>query len=287
MPEQSPVFEVRTEDFDRKVVAASAEVPIVVDFWAEWCAPCRSLGSVLERVVASYEGRVRLAKVNVDEQPRLAARFGVRGIPAVKIFRDGEVATEFTGALPEADVHRLLESVVPSPADRLVARARKQRDAGEGEAAEELFRNALREDSDHAGALLGLAELVLARGRTEEARQLLSRIGEGSPEREAAEGLLSRIEFDRVCGEHGGPAVCEERARENPDELSALYHFGCCLAAHGEYESALQQFLAVLTVDRTFMDGAAREAVLRVFSLVGPRSELATTYRRKLAAVLY
>jgi len=218
MSSQSVIFDVSTAEFDERVLKASAEVPVVVDFWAEWCAPCRSLGPVLERLVAGYGGKLLLAKLNVDKAPELAARYGVQGIPAVKVFRDGKVATEFVGALPEADVARVLASAVPSAADEMVRDADQRLKAGKIDEAESLYRRALETEEGHTGALLRLGTLLLERGDFGEGRKLLGGIEESAAEYAVAQGLLARMEFQEVCHKAGGRAACEERVSANPED---------------------------------------------------------------------
>ncbi|KPK65063.1 MAG: hypothetical protein AMK73_04040 [Planctomycetes bacterium SM23_32] len=281
------VFDVAPGGFEQQVIAASAERPVVVDFWAEWCAPCRALGPVLERVVGSYEGRAALARVNVDEDPQTAARYGVQGIPAVKVFRDGRIAGEFMGALPEPEVRRILGAVLPSATDELVSEGDRLMEEGRLEDAERCYEQALEGDGGHTGAMLRLATLAVERGEQERARELLTRIEEDAPEHKAALGLLARIEFGETAERVGGRSACQARLAERPDDLDARYELACCLAAEGDYEGALEQFLQVLAADRHYHDQAPKDAMLRIFSLVGSRSDLADRYRRQLAGVLY
>jgi len=281
------IFDVTTAEFEARVVRASSKAPVVVDFWAEWCAPCRALGPVLGRLVESYNGKMLLARVNVDREPELAARFGVQGIPAVKVFRDGAVAREFVGALSEADVARVLASVVPSAADELVRNGDARLQGGSPEEAEALYRQAIEAESGHAGALLRLGTVLVERGQAAEAGEVLGRIEANAAEYAEAQGMLGRIEFAEVCREAGGRQTCERRAADGPDDLEARYALGCCLAAAGEYEGAMEAFLQVLTADRNFRDGAAKEAMLHTFSLAGAQSEVVKAYRRKMAAALY
>jgi putative thioredoxin len=287
MQAEPVVFEVGPGEFEQKVLAASAERPVLVDFWAEWCAPCRALTPVLEQVVQSYGGRAALAKLNVDEDPQTAARYGVRGIPAVKVFRNGEVAAEFVGALPEPEVRRVLWPVLPSETDDLVARGDRLIEQGKLDEAEAAFREAVQQDEGHTGALLRLGTLALEGGREHEARELLGRIEEDAPEHAAAQALLGRMELAETCREAGGREACRRRVEEAPEDLDARYDLACCLAAEGEHEAALEQFLLILAADRHYRDQAPREAMVRIFNLVGPRSDLANQYRRKLAGVLY
>ena len=177
-PEQqtSAVYDVDEAGFEERVLARSSELPVVVDFWADWCGPCKQLTPVLERAVAAREGKVELAKVDVDRNPQLQAAFRIQGIPAVKAFRDGRVASEFTGALPPAEVERFFDALVPSEADELAA-------SGD----EQSLRRALEVDPNHDSARRELGKLLLQRGETDEAVGLLARAQlQSDPELQAA-----------------------------------------------------------------------------------------------------
>ncbi len=287
MSSEDLIYDVAPGRFEERVIAASRARTVVVDFWAEWCAPCRALGPVLEDVVRSHGGRAALARVNVDQHQDVAARYGIRGIPAVHVFRDGQVVGQFVGALPRAEVERILGAALPSVADELAEEGSRLAGENRVEQAEERFRRALQERPDHAGALLALGTLVLEAGRTDEARELLSRIEENAPEHDAARDALARIEFAETCQANGGLEACRERAEATPDDLDARHSLACCLAADGQYGEALEEFLLILGANREYREGAAREAMVRIFSLVGPQGELAKAYRRKLAGVLY
>lgn len=225
---------------------------MVVDFWAAWCAPCRQLGPVLERAVEATAGKVELAKVDVDANPRLASSFGVQGIPAVKAFRDGRVVAEFVGAQPAAAVAGFLDSLLPSEAELLAA-------AGD----EDSLRRAVQLEPDRAEAAVPLARLLLARGEVADAEEVLRPV-RGSF---AADGLLARIELDRRGSPDGiGPA------------LSAL--------DSGDSAAALELLIAALPSAGSLRD-PIRRLVVGVLDQLGVESELALEYRQKLASALY
>jgi len=287
MPTRGTVFDVPPGQFDDQVLNAPPNLTVVVDFWAEWCAPCRALGPILERLVAAYGGRVVLAKVDIEQDREVAVRFGIQSIPAVKMFRAGQLVGEFIGALPEAQVARILEAAVPSPADELVAEGDGLLHEGQVAEAAERYEEAFKQEPRHAGALLRLGTAAAEQGDADRARSLLEQIGEDAVEHEAAQAVLGRLDFEAHCRRRGGEAACRRALEQDPDDLDARYDLACCLVVEGNHEGALAELLRVLSTDRSYRDGAAKEAVLRVFALAGARSELANTYRRKLASILY
>jgi putative thioredoxin len=256
---QAMIFDVDESQFLERVVERSREVPVVVDFWAEWCGPCRQLGPALEEAVRKRSGDVELAKVDVDSNQSLAASFGIRGIPAVKAFRDGAVAAEFTGAIPPAQIEAFLNRLVPSRADRLAA-------ADD----EESLRKALEADPRHAGAAAKLGRLLLGRGDRDEALELL----EGLKGDFLAEGLVARARLESEDG-NGQHAVGEELTRafeawDGGDHAAALELLQQAIAAEND-------------PDRRDL---IRRVMVAIFTELGPEDELARRHRRRLAATL-
>jgi putative thioredoxin len=251
--------DVGREDFDTAVIERSFERPVVVDFWASWCAPCRTLGPVLERVASEHGDAVDLVKVDVDANPELAAALGVQGIPAVKAIREGRVVNEFVGAYPESAVRQFFDSILPSEADRLAEAG----DAAEDETeAEEAYRKALEQIADHRGAVLGLAGILGERGQHDEARALLARL----PDDPDVRRLRAHIDLTEAAQE------------SKPDDPLAA------ATATGDWRPVLERLLdEVRAGDR---DGA-RDRMVDIFEILGPEDPLVQEYRAKLASALF
>ena len=280
------ILNVASSRFDQEVVERSREVPVLVDFWAEWCGPCRALGPVLEKVANDSKGSFVLAKVDTEANQDLAAKFNIRGIPAVKLFVDGNVVGEFVGALPEQAVREFIRKHCPTQADKLAKEAKELVASARLDEATEKLRSALKENPEHPGAHLEMARIALTEGKEGEVEEHLAAIPPGADEADVAQILREALQFLTESRNAGGETNCRKRLESNPDDIDARYGLGACLAARGEYREALDEFLAVVTKDKRYRDEAARKAMLVVFGILGVRSELSDEYRRKLSMVL-
>lgn len=281
MSAQPWTIDVGDDDFEREVLQRSATTPVVVDFWAPWCGPCKTLGPVLERLADAHAGAFVLAKVNVDEAPAVAQAFRVQSIPAVKGFRDGALVAEFVGAQPESVVRELLARILPTEADRLVADA-----AGlDATGAIAKLEAALALEPRHGRALLALARLRADAGDTAEALQLIERVTPPSPVLAEAERLAAELRMQ--SGDAADVAALRARVAADASDLGARLALGRALAAEKQYEPALDELLAVVKKDRKFDDGAARKAMLDVFEVLGGDDPLVDRYRSELAKVLF
>jgi putative thioredoxin len=277
---------VGEEDFRDRVLARSRQRPVLVDFWAECCGPCRMLGPVLEKVASERSNELDLAKVDTERNPELSAQFRVSSIPAVKLFRDGAVVDEFVGALPERAVRAFVDAHVPSESARQVAEARAQLSAGDRDAARASLERALAADPASAPAHLELAKMSLADSNEADTRAHVDAIPVGADEWESANHVREAIGFLAGCAAAGGEAQARTAVVRGPEDPAPRYALACCLAARGQYREALDELLIIVAKDRRWRDEAGRKAMLTIFGLAGIRSELSDSYRKKLALYL-
>jgi len=274
------VKDIDQQDFGREVLQRRGEVPVVVDFWAEWCGPCKVLGPTLEKVAQDLGGAFELVKIDVDANQELAAQFGIKSIPSVIAFKNGKPAAQFMGALPEIQVRQWIENLLPTEEDRMVDRARDLVLEGDEMAAEEVLRDIVSRVPDHPDAVTALASLLIARGDTDEALILLGKLPRTAEvERlEAAARVTAAQEID--------VSDIERRLASNPDDDAARLELGQALAARGEYEPALDCLLAVVKEGGDLRE-PARQAMVDVFGVLGPDHPLTVSYRRALANALF
>ena len=281
----SHAIDVSAENFHEVVLEGSRTAPVVIDFWAPWCAPCRALKPILEKLADEYAGKFTLAKINSDENQELAAEFGVRGIPAVKAVVDGQLVDEFTGALPESQVRAFIERVVPSPAELKRRQAREMLDAGMEAQALDLLGEAIALDPRNTPAKIDRLEALVRLNRLADAKSALDELDPLTLEDPRVATLKAHIGFS--SGDAVDPAALIARIAENPNDLTARLDLARHHARIGDYEPALQQLLEIVRCDRKFGDDAARKTMLEIFNLLGAGDELVGKYRRLLASALY
>ncbi|MBN2084488.1 MAG: thioredoxin [Anaerolineales bacterium] len=274
---RADILEVAEADFDQAVIQYSSTTPVVVDFWAPWCMPCRILSPTLEKLAAEAAGTFRLAKVNIDENPGLAARFGVQSIPMLKSFRDGKIAGEMVGAQPESEVRKFLRGIAPGPADQALSEAQGLLTARRWDEAEQAARRALELDPGNSPAAMCLVKALLREGKGSPALEILDRFPTGA-ESSAAErlrplaALLSEV---------------ESSADQPGNVLEAGYLQTARLLARGNYPAALDGLLELLRRDKHYRNDDARKVFLAALEILGEDDPLTRQYRDELASVLF
>lgn len=293
--------------FEQDVIEASTLVPVLVDFWAPWCGPCKTLGPLLDKLEQEYAGKWRLVKVNVDENPELAAHFQVRSIPHVVAFADGRPVDQFIGVLPEGQLRAFIERLVPNAAQTEHELALAALESGQRQAAVDHLQAALALDPGFDEARLDLIEMLLDDERIDEARIEAERLSpkitqgidgrpegsplggrpEGSPLGERYNTLKTRLDALDAATDLPPTGALEERVAANPGDLEARFDLASALIARRDYNGALAHLLEIVKRDRTFRDDIGRKTMLSVFDLASHRPELVAEWRRKLSATLH
>lgn len=277
--------DVGADNFKQVVLEGSKKTPVIIDFWAPWCAPCRALKPVLEKLAEEYGGRFVLAKINSDENQEIAASLGVRSIPAVKAVVDGKLADEFVGALPEGQVRAFIDRLLPSPSDLVCRQADELVAAGRNGDALALLDEALRLNPKNEAARVGRVEALLALNRVDEARAEFAALNPVHVDDNRVSVLKARLEFAGRATEDA--AQFEARVAADPKDLAARLELARHYVQKQAYESALEQLLEIVRIDRKFGDDAGRKTMIEVFNLLGGQEEVVTRYRRLLASALY
>lgn len=287
MKNASFVFDATAENFASEVVQTSFRLPLLVDFWAPWCGPCRTLMPLLTRLADEYAGLFLLAKANIDEQQSLAMQFGVRSVPTVKLFRNGEVVEEFLGAQPEAVIRQMLDRHVERESDRLIASALEISRAGRGGEARRMVESARAKEPENPKLTLALAELALAADDFAACRNLLESLPRDLREEPTTRRLLHRLEFGEIAA--GAPQTRDLLARiaANPRDSEARYQLAAKRVLGEDYEGAMEQLLELLRRDRAYGDDAGRAGLLKVFELLGGGGDLVNRYRSLLFNALH
>jgi putative thioredoxin len=277
------VVDVTSATFEQEVLEASQQVPVVVDFWAPWCGPCRTLGPMLERLAAEYGGRFKLAKVNSDENPELSQVFGIRSIPDVRAFRNGEQVDQFMGVLPERQLRAFIDDLAPAPAEAARREAAALRAEGNTEGATAALRAAVALDAGNELARIDLAEVLLEAGHTDEAAQQLEGVRQNIDWDARVASLKQGIGYARSGGNESELAA---RVAANPADLEARLALAGALAARKAWREAMDELLDLIRRDRGWRDGEARKQMLAMFNLASGDAQLVSEYRKKLASAL-
>jgi putative thioredoxin len=280
------IIETTDATFEHDVVERSKEIPVVVDFWAQWCQPCRLLAPMLEKLAHEFAGQFVLAKADTDQTQAVAQQLGIASIPAVYGFRDGEVRDYFVGLLPEDQIKSWLERLLPTAAEQLAAEASKIAQA-DPQRAEQEYRRALELDANLTEAKIGLAALLLPQERLDECRQLIEELERRGFLEPAAEKIKADLEVQRRADDVGTVDECRAAVEAHPDRPDLKLTLAKSLAGARQYEEALEISLQLVREHKQQFGEPARKIMVDIFQLLPDDSELTRTYRRKLAAALY
>ena len=278
--------DVTDDSFASDVIEASKKVPVLVDFWAPWCGPCRSLAPVLEKLADQYEGKFLLAKVNSDDNPGVSRQYGIRSIPNVKAFVGGKQADEFLGALPESQVREFIERLLPSPAELLRQEAGRALSEGDKERALRILEQAALLDPRNDQIIADQAEVLLDLGQSDQAQAAIKRLSPLANFDARIGALIANVGF--AAGAAAGEDAESLRARivANPEDLEARLSLANQLVLKREFEPALDHLLEIVRRDRKFRDDIGRKTMLSLFSLITDRDDLVRRYRQALAAAI-
>jgi putative thioredoxin len=260
--------------FKADVIDVSMETPVLVDFWAPWCGPCRTLTPILEKVVRAANGKIRLVKINIDEHPAIAGQLRVQSIPAVFAFDKGRPVDGFMGAQPAG-------------VDELLAVAKESLDLGDLGGAGQSYAQAASLDPENPKALAGLARVYVMGGELEKAQEILASIPKAKAKDSDVISVQAQIDLILDVAEAGDPAVLSETLAEAPEDLSARFELAKAHIATGDFEGAVEHLLFIIKQDRAWQDDAARKQLLKVFDAAGPMAEVTRQGRRKLSAILF
>lgn len=290
MSQDTPyIFDATTATFDQMVIENSFHKPVLVDFWAEWCAPCKVLMPLLAQIAESYQGELLLAKVDCDAEQDIVARFGIRSLPTVVLFKDGQPVDGFAGAQPESQIRALLEPHVqmppPAAADPLQT-AQEMFAASHFAEAEAVLQTILTEDNTNAAALILYARCLAERGELTEARAVLDSV-KGDDHKAALAGAKAQLTFLGEAKALPDAADLKTRLAQNPQDDEAAHQLAIHQLSRQQYDAALEGLLKLFIRNRNYNEGQPHKTLLQVFDLLGNDHPLVTTYRRKLFAALY
>ncbi|MEM1140669.1 MAG: thioredoxin [Pseudomonadota bacterium] len=285
------IKDIDTAQFEDDVLRASMDVPVIVDFWAPWCGPCKTLTPILEKAVTAARGAVRLVKINIDENQALAGQMGIQSIPTVAAFKGGRPVDGFMGALPESQIkafiERLAGEIGPSPADMLMEEARAAFAAEDFATAAQTFAAVLQEEPGNPEALGELARCYLAVGDAERAGEMLALVPPEARDHPSVKGAQAELDLSAQAADSDEVQALRAKIAQAPSDKPARLELAAALAADGQREEAMDLLLALVEEDRAWNDEAARKQLLSLFEALGPTHDLTKQGRRRLSSILF
>ncbi len=290
-PADSLIRDTTTQTFRQDVIAESMQQPVLVDFWAPWCGPCKQLTPVIEKVVKAAGGKVKLVKMNIDDHPQIPGQLGIQSIPAVIAFKQGQPVDGFMGAVPESQIKAFIEKIAgpsgPSPVEEMLAAAQQAQESGDMAGAAELYAAILTEEPANLGALAGMAKLHLDAADLEGAKGFLALVPTEKANDPAFAPIRAAIELAEKAAEFGDIAGMEARIAADPKDHQQRFDLAIALNAANRREEAVDHLIAIIKADRKWRDEEARKQLLQFFEAWGPMDEDAVSGRRKLSTVLF
>ncbi|MGB8290219.1 thioredoxin [Rhizobium ruizarguesonis] len=293
-PAGSYITETTTANFAKDVIEESRKQPVLVDFWAPWCGPCKQLTPVLEKVINEAKGRVRLVKMNIDDHPSIAGQLGIQSIPAVIAFVNGRPADGFMGAVPESQIQQFIDRIAgPAGADEaaeieaVVAEAAELLAAGNINEAAQLYGAVMQADPENAKALAGMAECMIAADQHQRAREILTELPEELAKDAGIQAVLMKLEHIEEARKLGDPVALERELAANPDDHEARIKLAKIRNVEGRRDEAADHLLLIMRKDRAFDDDGARRQLLQFFEVWGFKDPATVAARRKLSAMLF
>lgn len=285
---QALIADVNAQNFQQVVMDNSHQLPVLVDFWAPWCAPCKAVMPILEKLAAEFGGQFLLAKVNIDENPELANQFAVRSVPTFKLIKKGQVVAEQAGGQPEQVFRALLEAHIERPSDSLRLQARHAYAAGQVDQALALLAEAAQVDPNNYKVHLDLVQMYMQSGHLDKATELFNKLPDEAKNSKEGKPLSGILSFAEIMQQTDDLATLQTKLQTNPNDVDALYGFASILVIHQEYEKAMQTLLKLFAVDRGYKDGAPQKALIKLFEMLADQApDLVKAYRRKLQNFLY